>query len=244
MQTKGNTILVTGATSGIGLAFAEAFLREGNRVIACGRRKERLALLQERFPEVTAKVCDVQDEDQRVALAEWAVRHHPELNVLVNNAGIQLISDLTRPAAVSRIHSELETNVVAPVHLASLFAPHLATKPQAAIVNITSGLAFAPLARVAMYCATKAAMHSLTLSLRYQLRDTGIQVFEIAPPAVDTELGPETREDPAKSHGGIPVQEFIREAMEGLRKDEPEITVGMSKSIRENQEAAFARMNP
>jgi len=244
MQTTGNTILITGATSGIGRAFAEAFLQQGNRVIACGRREDRLKRLQEAFPAMIVKVCDIQDEDQRLALAEWAVRSHPELNVLINNAGIQLELDLTKPAKVSRLHSELETNLVAPVHLASLLVPHLTGKPGAAIVNITSGLAFAPLARVAMYSATKAALHSMTLSLRYQLRESGIQVVEIAPPAVDTELGFEARGNTGASHGGFPVADFLREAMAGLEQNQLEILVGMAQGIRDKQDEAFARMNP
>jgi len=244
MQTTGNTILITGATSGIGLAFAQEFLRLGNRVIACGRREDRLKQLQQQFPGVITKVCDIQDEDQRVALVEWAIRTHPDLNVLINNAGIQLTSDLTQPARVSRMHSELETNLVAPMHLASLLVDHLKSKPGPTIINVTSGLAFVPLARVAMYCATKAALHSMTLSLRYQLRDLGIRVIEIAPPAVDTELGPETRENPSASHGGIPVADFLREAMEGLAQDEVEIAVAGAKGLREQREAAFPKMNP
>jgi uncharacterized oxidoreductase len=244
MQTTGNTILITGATSGIGRAFAAEFLRLGNRVIACGRREDRLRELQAEHPGIITRVCDIQDEDQRVALAEWAVREHPELNMLINNAGIQLVSDFTGPVKVSRLHSELETNLVAPAHLASLLVPHLSAQAGAAILNITSGLAFVPLAPVAMYCATKAALHSLTLSLRYQLRETGIQVIEIAPPAVDTELGPETRENSQSSHGGIPVEEFLSEAMEGLAQGELEIAVAGAHYLRAHPETAFGRLNP
>lgn len=244
MELSGNTILITGATSGIGWAFAEAFLSLGNRVIVCGRRQERLEQLQERYPDLIATVCDLQDEDQRAGLVEWLVQEYPDLNMVINNAGIQLLTDLTQPVSLERVRGELETNFVAPLHLASLLAPHFATKENAAIVNISSGLAFVPLAEVAVYSATKAAVHSLTQSLRHQLRNTGIRVFEVAPPAVDTELGPETWEEGAASHGGIPIEEFLEEALESLRNDEFEAPVGMARWLRNNRDAGFKELNP
>jgi uncharacterized oxidoreductase len=244
MELSGNTILITGATSGIGLAFAESLLSLGNQVIVCGRRQDRLEQLQEQYPGIIATVCDLQDEDQRVGLAQWLVEEYPDLNMLINNAGIQLATDLTQPVSLERVRGELETNFVAPLHLASLLTPHLSTQPDAAIVNISSGLAFVPLAEVAVYSATKAAVHSLCLSMRYQLRDTSIRVFEIAPPAVDTELGSETWEEGAVSHGGIPVAEFLEEALESLRNDEFEAAIGMSRWLRNNLEAGFKELNP
>ena len=128
-------------------------------------------------------------------------------------------------------------------HLASLFAPHLATKKEAAIINISSGLAFTPKADYAVYCATKAAIHSITLSLRYQLKNTSVKVFEIAPPSVDTELGYQHREDPNTTHGGIPVKEFLEEAMAGIRNDEFETMVGMAKKLRIGSKEMFSILN-
>src|SRR5205823_2332721 len=114
-------------------------------------------------------------------LFTWATQTFPELNVLVNNAGIQLMTDLTQPVDLGRVQSEITINFIAPLHLSSLFAAHLSSKQSAAIVNITSGLAFTPLAFMPVYCATKAALHSATLSLRHQLKNTPVKVFEIAP---------------------------------------------------------------
>jgi uncharacterized oxidoreductase len=244
MQMTGNTVLITGATSGIGLAFAEEFLRLKNKVIICGRRKDRLAQIKGKHPDIIARAYDVALSEQREELTHWVLQDYPELNVLVNNAGIQLVTDLTQPVDVSRIRAEMETNFVAPVHLSSLLVPHLASKKDAAIINITSGLAFVPLSRVAVYCASKAAFHSATMSLRYQLRKTPIKVFDIIPPAVDTELGPETRENPQKSHGGISVAEFLKEAMEAIRTDRFEAAVSHAKKLQEKREALFPVLNP
>jgi len=187
MQLSGNTVLITGGTSGIGLAFAEKFLQAGSKVIITGRREERLKKIQEDYPAMVVTTSDVADEKQREALAQWIIENHPETNILINNAGVQLLTDLKKPVDLARVRQETETNFIAPVHLTSLFTQHLARKQNAAIVNISSGLAFVPIAFMPVYCATKAAIHSLTLSLRHQLRNTGIKVFEIIPPAVDTE---------------------------------------------------------
>ena len=117
MKMSGNTILVTGATSGIGRAFAVRFAELGNAVIACGRRKERLDALRAEHPDIVARVCDIADEGQRAELASWAAASYPQLNVLINNAGIQLTADLTRRVDLPRVRSEIETNLVAPIHL-------------------------------------------------------------------------------------------------------------------------------
>ena len=243
MKITGNTILITGGTSGIGLAFAEEFIKEGNKVIITGRREYRLNAIKERMPDIIIKVSDVTVAAQRTELAAWVNKHHPETNILINNAGIQLAADLTCPYDSERIWLEVETNFVAPVHLASLFAPLLVNNENAAIINITSGLAFVPIAFMPVYCATKAAMHSLTLSLRYQLKKTGIKVFEIAPPSVDTELGHERREDKKQSHGGIPVSEFITGAMDAIENDLYEAAIGQSVGLRAKGEELFEQMN-
>ena len=219
MNTSGNTILITGGTSGIGLSFAEEFLQLGNKVIICGRRADRLKHLAQKHPGLITKECDLADTQQRDELAAWVIEHHSDVNVLMNNAGVQLAIDITTPVDLDKVRSEMEINFIAPVHLASLFAPHLATRAGAAIINISSGLAFTPLAFMPVYCATKAALHSVTLSLRYQLRNTAIKVFEIAPPSTDTELGHDRRADKSQTHGGIPVSEFLTEAIEAKREE-------------------------
>jgi uncharacterized oxidoreductase len=169
--------------------------------------------------------------------------NYPEVNVLINNAGVQLLTDLTKQIDLPRVTSEVETNFIAPVHLTALFAEHLQTKEEAAIINISSGLAFVPLAFMPVYCATKAAIHSLTLSLRYQLKKTSVKVFEIAPPAVDTELGHDRREDKSQSHGGIPIKDFLLEAMEAIKNDLLEAPIAGSKNLREKREMLFEPMN-
>ncbi len=243
MKTTGNTILITGGTSGIGLAFAAQFLKEGNTVIICGRREDRLLKIKETHSGIITRVCDIADEVQRMELCTWVVEKYSEVNVLINNAGMQLATDLTKPVEVALVRGEVETNFIAYVHLASLFAGHLKTKEAAAIINISSGLAFAPIAFMPVYCATKAAVHSYTLSLRHQLKSTSVKVFEIAPPSVDTELGYQHREDKTQSHGGLPLSEFLAEAMDGLRNDIPEIAVGQAKGLRAKREELFLNMN-
>lgn len=243
MQTTGNTIVITGATSGIGWAFAEEFVKLGNTVIVCGRREERLQQLKQTHPSIVTKVCDVSSAAQREELADWVLAQHPAVNMLINNAGVQLLTDMTRPVDLSRVELEVETNFTAPVHLSSLFTQHFSTKSTAAIINISSGLAFVPLAFMPVYCATKAAIHSFCLSLRYQLRKTAIKVFEIAPPAVDTELGSDRREDKTQTHGGMPVAEFIAAAMDAIANDVLEAPIGTAKNSREQREALFEPMN-
>lgn len=243
MQTTGNTILITGGTSGIGLAFAEEFLRLRNKVIICGRRENRLAEIQQKHPEIITRVADVADNSDRENLASWVIGNYPDVNVLINNAGLQLLTDLTKPVDLNRVNSEIATNLVAPIHLTSLFTQHLFTKKDAAIINISSGLAFVPIAFMPVYCATKAAIHSITLSLRHQLRNTAVKVFEIAPPAVDTELGSDRRADKTQTHGGMPVADFLAEAMEAIKNDKLMAPIAMAKNSYENREALFEVMN-
>jgi uncharacterized oxidoreductase len=243
MKLTGNTIVVTGGTSGIGRELVEKFLARGNRVVTCGRRKERLDQLRARFPDVSVFTCDVTDEVQRKRFAEWVGANHPAANVLVNNAGIQLMMDFTRPVDLGRVRSEVETNFIAPVHFISLFAPILAKKVGAAIVNISSGLAFSPIALMPVYCATKAAIHSLSLSVRRQMRDLGIGVYEIAPPGVDSELGRERWPTGQTSHGGMPVVEYVEAMLKALEADLPEAAIGPAEGMRAKREGLFEAMN-
>lgn len=243
MRTTGNTILITGATSGIGLAFAEQFLQRENRVIICGRREDRLQAIKTKYPDIITKVCDISISEQRETLNKWTVENYPETNILINNAGIQLAMDLSHPVNLERVRAEVETNFIAPVHLGSLFTSHLATHTEAAIINISSGLAFVPIAFMPIYCATKAAIHSLSLSLRFQLKDTSVKVFEIAPPSVDTELGHDRRQDKTQSHGGIPISEFIEGAMHAIEHNILEAAIGQAQRLREKREEMFNNMN-
>ncbi len=243
MALRDRTILITGGTGGIGRALAEEFDQHGNTVIVCGRRAERLAELGERSPGIVGLPCDVTDADQRRELAERVVAEYPALDVLVNNAGVQLRFDVTEPVDLDRVRLELETNVVAPLHLTSLLASHLASRPGGTVINISSGLAFAPLAEVALYSATKAAVHSLTLSMRHQLGRTGVRVIEVAPPSVDTELGSDRRAGLTATHGGMPVAEFVEHTMAGLAAGSEEILVGGAARMRAAPDQMFAAMN-
>jgi uncharacterized oxidoreductase len=243
MNPSSSTVLVTGGASGIGLALATRFHAAGATVAVCGRREEKLRELRERLPGVVTRVCDVGRGDDRRALAAWAVRDLPALNVLVNNAGIQHYPRLPEGEGDWTLtEEEIAINFAAPVHLAMLLVPHLRQLRDPAIVNVTSGLAFTPLARAPVYSATKAALHSFTLSLRHQLADTPVKVIEIAPPAVDTDLG-----GPGLHKFGVNVDEIADHVMARLSAGEIEMGYGFAedarRASREQLDQIFQRMN-
>src|SRR5262245_41902146 len=169
MQVTSNTILITGGATGIGLALAERFLTKGNRIIICGRRSQALAAVKAKRAAIETRVADVSTPAQREELVKWATSAFPDLNVLVNNAGVQRRVKLDADRDWQAMHEEIAINLDAPIHLAMLMLPHLMKQKRATIVNVTSGLSFVPLAETPVYCATKAALHSFTLSLRHQL---------------------------------------------------------------------------
>ncbi len=242
MQLASNTVLITGGASGIGLALAERFLQAGSQVIICGRRPDRLQAAREKHLGLITRVCDVAKASDRVALCAWAVGVCPGLNVLVNNAGIQRRLQLTTPEAWEEAYQEIAINFEAPAHLSMLLIPHLLQQSRPAIVNVTSGLGFVPLARTPVYSATKAALRSFTLSLRHQLAHTPIEVVEIIPPAVNTDLG-----GPGLHTFGVPLDEFADAVMAQMQRGEQEITYGFSREAsrasREQLDALFIRMN-
>ncbi|MCY9656529.1 SDR family NAD(P)-dependent oxidoreductase [Paenibacillus chondroitinus] len=192
MKLSGNTILITGGSTGIGLAFAERFIEAGNKVIVCGRREDALQHAKEKSPNLITRVSNLDIESERVALFDWVTANYPEVNVLVNNAGIQQRFNVLKGDAKNNwnyFSKEITTNLEAPLHLSMMFAPFFATKKEATIINVTSGLAFTPFAIAPIYSASKAALHSFTMSLRHQLSETSVEVIEVAPPAVNTNLG-------------------------------------------------------
>jgi len=243
MKLTGNTILITGGTSGLGLGFASELIKLGNKVIICGRREDRLKEISVKYPEITTRKSDISVDSERRSLVDWTLDHFPGLNMIINNAGIQTNQPINIQMDLSKVQQEVDTNFVAPIHLCALLTDHLKGKENAAIINISSGLAFVPLAFLPIYCATKAGIHSFTLSLRYLLRESGVRVFEIVPPAVDTELGRDRRTDGAQSHGGISVDEFIKDTMEALSRDEFEAAIGSAINLREKKELMFSILN-
>ncbi|WP_342042335.1 SDR family oxidoreductase [Bacillus sp. OTU2372] len=225
MKMTGNTILITGGASGIGFAFAERFLERGNEVIIVGRREEKLREVKERFPSIHTMVCDVSKQDERISLFEWATKEFPQLNVIVNNAGIQQrINLLNAKEDWDYYRNEISINVDGPIHLTMLFTPHLEKQAQAAILNVTSGLAVMTGVWVPVYSATKAALHSFTTSLRHQLAETNIEVIEILPPAVNTDLG-----GVGLHTFGAPLTDFADTIFAELEKGEVEIGYGGTK---------------
>ncbi|HEY0404737.1 MAG TPA: SDR family oxidoreductase [Pyrinomonadaceae bacterium] len=237
MDLSSNTVLITGGASGIGLALAERFLRAGSDVIICGRREDKLREAKEKYPGMNVRVCDVGKESERVALFEWAMSEFPSLNVLVNNAGIQRRLQLTHTEEWEQTGHEIAINFEAPVRLSMLFIPRLLRQQRPAIINVTSGLAFSPLARVPIYCATKAALRSFTLSMRQQLAETLIKVIEIIPPAVNTDLG-----GVGLHTFGAPLDEFADSAMERLAQGDLEIPYGFSEKASRASRAELDEM--
>ncbi|MDD5190875.1 MAG: SDR family NAD(P)-dependent oxidoreductase [Dehalococcoidales bacterium] len=249
MQIKGNTILISGGATGIGLALAEAFVQTGNEVIICGRRAQRLQAARVKLPRIHIRECDITRESDREALFNWTTSNFKNLNVLINNAGIQRrINLLNGIGGLLDGEDEIQTNLTAPVYLSARFIPFLQQKDTAAIINVSSALGFVPVSPMPVYCATKAALHSFTLSLRHQLRNTPVKVFEIVPPAVDTELGIPAHEKDQRTHGGIPPSEVSRQTLASMEQDEYEILVGgknnLAVSARTNFDETYNLMNP
>jgi uncharacterized oxidoreductase len=193
-------------------------------------------------------VCDVGEAEERNALYKWALANCPELNVLVNNAGIQRQIDFTKGNAdLVNGDDEIQINFNAPVQLSALFITHLMKFNESAIINISSGLGFIPLTIVLVYCATKAAIHSFSWSIRHQLRSTSIKVFEVIPPTVDTDLDRGARGRRNQEHRGISADEVATATLAGLAKDEFEIVIGQARNLhggnRQETEQIFQRMN-
>lgn len=207
MNITGNTILITGGGSGIGRGLAEALHAKGNTVIIAGRRERVLDEVTEANPGMQSMLLDIQDKADIAAFAKQAVERFPVLNVVINNAGIM------RPETqvdLAVAEETIATNLLGPIRLTAALLPHLLAQPRASVVTVSSGLAFVPLAATPTYSATKAAIHSWSMSLRHQLKDSSVEVIEIAPPYVQTELlGPQQATDP----DAMPLADFIDEVM-------------------------------
>ncbi|MCX5494824.1 SDR family oxidoreductase [Kaistia dalseonensis] len=232
MKTTGNTILITGGGSGIGQALAVAFQALGNQVIIAGRRQSALDETVAAHPGLHSVVLDIEDHQSIRAVATELAASHPSLNVVIHNAGIMRPEDLlAQPDDLTDAEATVATNLLGPIRLTAALLPHLLKQEHAAILTVSSGLAFLPIAATPTYCATKAAIHSYSQSLRYQLRNTAIQVHEIVPPYVQTELmGPGQASDP----DALPLKDFIDETMRLLQADPhaDEILVERVKPLR------------
>lgn len=248
MKLSGNTVLITGGATGIGFAFAEAFLSEGNEVIICGRSEERLLEAQKKHPELKIKICDVVVEKDSDSLVDWISANFKNLNILINNAGVQRDVDFTK--GISEFLSgenEIRINLEATIILSGLFIPYITGKKEASIINVSSGLGFIPVARMPVYSASKAGVHAFSMALRQQLLKSGIKVYEVVPPAVESELNPQGRARRGNFKIDLMPDEFVAGVMQGLKNDIFEIgygmTAGLIKASREELDQRFQQMN-
>jgi uncharacterized oxidoreductase len=239
MKISNNKILITGGASGIGLGLTERFVKENNTVIICGRRESLLEEVAAKYPSVITRRCDLSIASERQDLFRWVSEKHNDLNVLVNNAGIQQWMSVSDNDFYQKAMEEISINIEAPVHLISLFNN---LKSLDTIINVTSGLSFVPLARVPVYCASKAFFHSFTLSLRHFLKSRNIEVIEVIPPALNTDLGGKGRHNNAS-----PVSDFIDAVFIQLSQGKNELSYGFSESMTkagpDDLQKAFDRMN-
>ena len=250
MDVGGNTVLITGGATGIGFALAEEFVIAGSVVIVCGRRRSKLQAARRKLPALHIRQCDVSAESERRSLLRWTTTRFPNLNILINNAGIQRQMDFTSPT-VAKLQSskddEVTINLASLIRLCALFTPRFLKRKMAAILNISSGVAFVPIATMPVYCATKAATHSFTISLRHQLRKTSVRVFEAAPPTTDTELDASFAGEQEQAYRGISPQEVAVGIIEGIKADKQEILVGEAQGLYQaalrDPEAAFSQLN-
>jgi uncharacterized oxidoreductase len=227
MKLTGNTIFITGGGSGIGRGLAEAFHKLGNQVIISGRRKSHLAATIEANPGMQAIELDVTDPVSIATAASQLRAEFPKLNVLINNAGILGIDDAAGSIDDALLVSTVTTNLLGPIRMSSALIDHLKRQDHAVIINVTSVLGFVPMAMGAVYSATKAALHSYTLSQRYRLRGSSVRVLELAPPWVQTDMLNSNNEPRA-----MPLAEFIAETMQVLAGDGDEIIVERGRPVR------------
>jgi uncharacterized oxidoreductase len=227
MKLSGNTIIITGATSGIGRALALRFHALGNKIVAVGRKREKLLQMEGEMDDLVGLQCDMSDRGQVEALIARILAEHPEANVLINNAGVQYNYALDgEEGDLGKLAEEVEVNLVAMARLCQGLLPLFRSHRKAAIVNVGSGLAFAPKASAPMYFATKAAVHVFTQALRYQLEDSNVQVFELIPPVVDTPMANGRQMDK------ISTESLVDEFIYSYQRNQLEMNVGKVKMLR------------
>lgn len=229
MKLQGNTILITGGSAGIGLSLAKEFVALGNEVVVTGRNAEKLAAAAREVPGLATIQSDAADPDAVKALAATIDANYPQLNVLVNNAGVFIPRNHTSPAAdLVGLTAEIDINFAGPIRTVSVLIDRLKAN-RGTIINVSSGLAFVPLQLSPIYCATKAAMHSYTISLRQQLKDQGVEVIELMPPAVKTDLTEDLPED--GDFKIMTTDELMKETFKGLRAGKLEIRPGQANQL-------------
>lgn len=250
MKMQSNTIFITGGSSGIGMGLGEAFHKLGNQVIVSGRREDRLKSLCAANAGMRYFVLDVADPASIKRVAKEVLAEYPALNCVISNSGVQRQYNFAtnEPLDEQGMLDEINTNFAGVIRVAAAFLPHLKARPNAVLANVSSGLAFVPLARFPVYCATKAAVHSFTMSLRQQLRGTGVKVLEIIPPYVATELGGPRKQSEQLGPPPMPLEAFIAETMKELETDADEIIVENARNLvgaasPELVRKAFAGMN-
>jgi uncharacterized oxidoreductase len=226
MNITGNTILITGGGSGIGRGLAEAFHALGNKVIVAGRREAKLRETVTKCPGMECLVFDQDNPAQVRDLAAELQKRFPKLNVLINNAGIQRVEDLIS-GAIADAEATINTNLLGPIRITAALIRQIMGQPQGAIMNVSSTLAMVPAAMLPSYCASKAAIHSYTQSLRYQLRNSSVQVIEIMPPWVQTEL----QGDRGMNPKAMPLNDYISETM-AILKNSPGVTEIVSERAK------------
>ena len=232
MKLTGNTILITGGSSGIGFEMARQFLQKGNEVIITGRDGKKLHDAKQQLDGVTTTRSDVSNPDDVKDLYQQAVNDFPDLNILINNAGIlQTLNLRNSDLSAADLTKEIDINLKGTMLMNNVFLPLLKHNDDPAIVNVSSGLAFVPLPVAPVYCSTKAAIHSYSLSLRAQLRNTGIKVFELAPPLTETGMIGGFDEEDIKGVPIMPVEETVAGFLKGFAKDNYEIRIGVANQL-------------
>ena len=239
MKLEHRTVLITGGTSGIGLELARQLVARANTVLVTGRDQDRLAAAARAVPGLHTFECDAGDPQAIVALHEAVVSRFPGLDILINNAGIMRNLRLAEPRSLVDATHEIDIDLSGPIRMVQQFLAHLCTRPGAVIVNVSSGLAFVPLAVAPIYCAAKAGLHSYTLSLRIQLEGSGVTVVELAPPGVETKLFRGEFAEETRGQKPMSVEELARRALEGMEAGRLEIRPGLANVLK-----AMSRIAP
>ena len=233
MKLTSDTILITGGGSGIGYELARQLTALGNTILITGRDQAKMDRVKAAFPKVHTFRSDVSDPKAIASLYETVTKQFPELNILINNAGIMReINVHDKGGSLEDITREIEINLSGPIRMVKQFLPHLKTKSEAAIMNVSSGLAFVPLPISPVYCATKAGLHSFTESLRVQLKNTKVKVFELAPPATQTELLGDFNSEDMKGVSIMKVDDMVKVAVKGMQTDRFEIRPGQANQLK------------